>query len=251
MRKVPRLILSVVFCALVFIFAALIFQVRRSTEAVKQTPTITFKNQTTSIQISEIKQTDQYVKLIVTNIAALPLATLYFGIEGGKTNADYINVDFTTDENLNGQLDPGKSESFHLGVRPLPAPGETKVTLKMAFFIDGSAEGDPELVNRQRDIFSAMDSVYQLANIEIGKISTFDPVALENAKSKIENLTLPANITSAQEMGFKIGKGRAALLIDRLSTDASELSNEKKEERLATLKNKFSKALPGVNRREK
>jgi hypothetical protein len=236
-----------VFCVLLLILAALIFQARRSTEAVKQPTTITFANQTISVQISNIEQSNRGVKLIAKNVAALPLAVLNFDIAGGHN----MNVDFTTHEALNGQLDPGKSEAIFLRASPLPDSGKIKVTLKMAFFIDGSAEGDRDLVERQRDIFSAMDSVFQSAKIEMHKISTFDPVALENAKSRINNLSAPANLTEGQQIGFKIGKDRATGSIDKLLKDASMLSNETKEERFAKPKNKFDKALPSVNRREK
>ncbi|MCI0659972.1 MAG: hypothetical protein L0220_02755 [Acidobacteria bacterium] len=249
MRKISRLSLSVVFCALVFIFAALIFQLRRSTEAVKQPTTIIFKNQTTSIQISNIEQYNRRIKLIAKNIAALPLAVLNFNIEGDGS----INVDFTPVEHMNGQLDPGKSYELSLSLSsPLPDSGKIKVTLNMAFFNDGSAEGNPAVVEEQRDIFSAVDSVLQLAKIEIDKISTFDPVALENAKSKINSLSIPADyLTNGQQIGFKSGKDRAAGSINKLLRDTSMLPNENKEERLGKLKNEFGKALPGVNRREK
>gem|GEM_PF-6578613 len=247
MRKVPRLTLSVVFCVLVFIFAVLVFQMRRSTEAVKQATTVTFKNQITSIQISNIERSNRRIELIAKNIAALPVAVLNFDIEGDNN----INVDFTASEDSNGRLDPGESEDLSLRLSSLTIPSEIKVSLKMAYFIDGSAEGDSELIYRQRYIFSAMDSVYQLASTEIDKISAFDPVALVDVKSKIQNLSEPANLNAGQQMGFNTGKNRAAHSIDILFREASMLSDEKKPERLAKLKSKFGKALPGVNKREK
>src|SRR5262245_10155766 len=110
MQKVSRLTLSVAICAILLLTAAVIFKIRKDAKAGQDAPKISIRNLTSSVEVLKNEYDGGTLRLTIRNIGALPILAIGARIE--KVNS--ITVDFTLNEKLNFQLDPGAATDINL-----------------------------------------------------------------------------------------------------------------------------------------
>jgi len=247
MQKIPRLAMAVVFCALLLIFSAVIFQVRKDPKAKLQPTTIVIKNDTNSVEVISSKINEaNYLELTLKNNRSVPIVALEFRYakDRGTTIEHYPDVPSV--------LGAGQTSIERIHLNDLSDPSNLTVILKMAYFSDGVAEGDEETIKFQRERYEGMELSFQSALGEVNKINAASDAEIETTEQNIKNIQIPEDLTPAQKGGFISGRDHAEYYLKELQEKKARKAKYNQtfnqDEELSRVKGILNRPRPGVKR---
>jgi len=235
MRKPTRILSIVFFFILLLIASAVIFQFRKNPKAVQDMPKISIRNRTSSIEITKQEYVNRDLNLTIRNKGALPIIAIGLAAQ----NEGYTTVDFSLTESIGRNLAPGASADIHLSISK-NNPIEVNASIDMAYFIDGSGDGDAAKIEEQRDIYEGVNLSLEEVSKEFKTHAKFDKNAIENARGKITSISPPPDLGGNKKLGFHSGINRAQSMINDLLRQSESFSTDKMDESFNKMKKEMS-----------
>lgn len=173
---------------------------------------VTISNETESFKLTSAQLETGYLKLQLKNIGYKPIISYHIDLKLKKG----LNPDVMGDD----PLEPGGELSIRLplaGVPRDPQTGLYHLNVAMALFADGSAEGDWNKSQMQREKFEGA----AMANEKIEpKLNSLDWAQAAILFDDLGTLRPPSTLSKSQQAGYMHAVKQARLKLQRIKYDS-------------------------------
>jgi hypothetical protein len=185
-------------CVFLLIMAVIMFKPSASPRASTQATPVAINNETESLQVVSSKIENNTLVLELKNTSNQPIVA--YGIDFRRNSG--IAADLTTTDN---SLDPGHGVTVRIPLGQLERAENTglyKIDLSMAFFADGSAEGDWEKARVQREKMEGAATALEQIQPRLTNIGQFSPSAVKQLSGEFSGLRPSQGLTKMQKFGY-------------------------------------------------